>query len=103
MTARFLVLWDTPDDREEFDRHYRDVHIPLAKQIPGLRRYTLSRSAAPIRGGDAYHLVAELDFDDMDSLRRAFESPAGQRTAADVAELAPDGGVRSMVFELEEC
>jgi uncharacterized protein (TIGR02118 family) len=40
--ARFLVLWGTPQDRAEFDRHYREVHIPLAKKLPGLRRYTQS-------------------------------------------------------------
>jgi uncharacterized protein (TIGR02118 family) len=37
------VLYDRPDDPEAFDRHYRDVHIPLARKIPGLRRYTVSR------------------------------------------------------------
>ncbi|OXM65303.1 EthD family reductase [Amycolatopsis vastitatis] len=36
MTARFVVLYDTPSDVEAFERHYNDVHIPLAKQIPGL-------------------------------------------------------------------
>jgi uncharacterized protein (TIGR02118 family) len=73
-TARFLVLWGTPHDPEEFDRHYRDVHIPLAKQIPGLRRYMVSRGALPVRGGDPYYCIAELDFDDMDSLNEAFQS-----------------------------
>jgi len=32
----------------------------------------------------------------------AFASAQGAATAADVAELAPEGGVRSMVFEVEE-
>jgi hypothetical protein len=36
----------------------------------------------------------------MDALRQAFQSPAGQATAQDVANLA-DGGVRSMVYELD--
>jgi hypothetical protein len=46
-------------------------------------------------------LVAELDWDDMDALRVAFCSPEGQATARDVAELAPDGRVRSMIFEVD--
>ena len=48
--VRFLVLYDTPADPEAFDRHYRDVHIPLAKQLPGLRRYTVSRNHGAVRG-----------------------------------------------------
>lgn len=99
--VRFLVLYDESEDREAFYRHYQEVHIPLAKKIPGLRRYTVSRNARPIRGGDAYYLIAELDWDDMDALQRAFRSPEGRATADDLAKLAPEGRVRSMIYELE--
>jgi uncharacterized protein (TIGR02118 family) len=99
---RFLVLYDPPSDPVAFDRHYREVHVPLAKALPGLRRYTLSRNLAAIRGGEPYYLVAELDWDDRESMQAAFASPLGQATAADVARLAPDGGVRSMIFEVDE-
>jgi uncharacterized protein (TIGR02118 family) len=43
--VRFLVLYDQPEDPEAFDRHYREVHIPLAKKLPGLRRYAPCRHA----------------------------------------------------------
>jgi uncharacterized protein (TIGR02118 family) len=99
--VRFLVLYNQPDDPEAFDRHYRDVHIPLAKKLPGLRRYTVSRNAAPVRGGEAYYLVAELDWDDMTAAQRAFESPEGLAAAQDVPTFA-GSGVQSMLFELEE-
>jgi uncharacterized protein (TIGR02118 family) len=100
--VRFLVVYETPDDADAFDQHYREVHIPLAKKLPGLRRYTVSRDTAPVRGGEPFYLVAELDWDDMDALRAAFASPEGQATARDVAGLAPDGRVRSMIFELQD-
>jgi uncharacterized protein (TIGR02118 family) len=32
--ARFVVMYDTPSDLAAFERHYNDVHIPLAKQYP---------------------------------------------------------------------
>lgn len=100
--VRFLVLWDAPSDPVAFDRHYREVHIPLARKLPGLRRYVLSRDATAVRGGVPFYLVAELDWDTMDDLHAAFSSPQGQATAADVAELAAGAGVRSMIFEVEE-
>jgi uncharacterized protein (TIGR02118 family) len=70
--------------------------------LPGLRRYTLSRNIAPIRGDDPYYLVGVLDFDDLSSLQAAFQSPQGHATARDVAELAKNATVESMIYELEE-
>lgn len=101
--VRLIILWkNEPTDREAFELHYDEVHIPLAKQMAGLRRFTISRSGAPVRG-EPYFRVAELDWDDLLSFREAIDSPAGKATAADVAVLArfsPD--VQSMVFELED-
>ncbi|MFJ4653335.1 EthD family reductase [Nocardia sp. NPDC088792] len=100
LVARFLVLWDTPTDPEEFDKHYREVHIPLCKQLPGLRRFTLSRNPAPIIG-KPYYQVAALDWDDMAALRAAFASEIGLRTAADGLRLRCLSEQRSMAIELD--
>ena len=35
MTARFLALYEKPADPEAFDRHYREIHIPLGHRLPG--------------------------------------------------------------------
>ena len=102
-TARFLVLWDTPQDPDFFERHYREIHVPLVKKLPGMRRYTFSRDAAPVRG-DLHYRVAEVDFDDLTALRQAFASPEGLAAAADVDTLPSAAGaqVRSMIYELED-
>ena len=100
--VRFLAAYDKPDDPTAFDRHYREVHIPLAKQLPGLRRYTISRNPASTRDREAYYLIAELDWDDMTALRYAFETPEGRATADDVTNFAPADKVRTMIFELED-
>ena len=99
MTARFLVLYETPADPGAFDRHYREIHIPLGCQLPGLRRYAVSRDVAAVRGAP-YYLVAELDWDTMGELRAAFASPEGRATAADAARLAELAPVRSMIFTM---
>ena len=99
--VRFLVLYDRPEDTEAFDRYYREVHIPLVRKLPGLRRYTIGRNATTVRGGESYYMIAELEWDDMEALRRAFQSPEGQANAQDVPRFAT-GGVRSMIYEAEE-
>jgi uncharacterized protein (TIGR02118 family) len=101
--VRFLVLYQTPTDVEAFEKHYFEVHVPLAKQLPGLRRYTVSRSPSRVSGPDPCYLVAELDWDDTDSLRQDFASPLGQETALDadtLTEWCP--AIHSMIFELED-
>ena len=51
--AHMVVIYQTPKDPEAFNRHYFEKHVPLAKQLPGLRKYQVStgpsrrRSAAP--------------------------------------------------------
>jgi uncharacterized protein (TIGR02118 family) len=100
--VRFLVLYQRPLDVAAFDRHYYEVHVPLAKKLPGLRSYTVSRSPSAVRGPEPHYLVAELDWDDMASLQRDFASPLGQEVARDadvLAELSP--GIHSTVFELD--
>ena len=101
MTARFLALYDTPADPEAFDRHYREVHIPLGSRLPGLRRYTVGWDAAAVRG-TAYYLVAELEWDTMDELRAAFASAEGRATAADAARLAELAPGRSTTFTADD-
>src|SRR5258706_16173458 len=102
--VKFLVLWNTPEDPVAFERHYRDVHIPLVRQLPGLRRYTIGHHTKPLRGGEPYYWIAELEWDNMDALQKAFQSPEGQANARDVDNLARSAGVevRSMVYEAEE-
>lgn len=101
MTARFLAVYETPADPAAFDRHYHEVHIPLLRQLPGLRRFTLSRDVTALHG-EPYYLIAELDWDTMDALRAAFATPEGQATAADAARLQQLAPVRRMIFTAGE-
>ena len=101
MTARFVAFYEAPADPGAFDRHYREVHIPLCHRLPGLRRYTVSRDVTAVRGAP-YYLVAELDWDTMDDLRTAFASPEGRATAEDAARLQELAPVRSMIFTAED-
>ena len=101
MTARFLAVYETPADPEAFDRHYREVHIPLLRRLPGLRWHTVSWDVTALHG-EPYYLIAELDWDTMADLRAAFASAEGQATAADAARLQQLAPVRRMIFAADE-
>jgi uncharacterized protein (TIGR02118 family) len=89
--ARMVVIYKTPKDVAAFTRHYFETHVPLAKRLPGLRKYEVSQG--PIltpHGASDYHFVATLHFDDLAAIKRAFATPEGQLCAADRQNLAPD-------------
>ena len=99
--ARFVVMCDTPSDIEVFERHYREVHILLAKQLPGLRRYTVSHDATPVIG-EPYYLVAMLDWDDMESqgARRSTPGPATRRPKTPSRSPSRYTTIRGMIVQL---
>ena len=78
---RITIQYGAPADPEAFEKHYTEVHIPLASKLPNLRRF--SRSHPRGLGADAPYLVAELWFDDADALKAALKSSAMAETAAD--------------------
>jgi uncharacterized protein (TIGR02118 family) len=100
--ARLLVMYKTPRDKAAFDKHYFEKHVPLAKKIPGVRKYEVSQGAvATPMGGSDYHLVAILHFDSMAAIQNAFGSAEGQAAVADVQTFAT-GGVDIYMFDSKD-
>jgi len=102
--ARMVVIYRTPKDVEAFDRHYFEIHVPLAKKLPGLRRYEISYgSIATLLGNPDVFRIGTLYFDDMAALNEAFASPEGQAAGADRRFFAPDdSGVQMFLFDNRE-
>ncbi|GAC1443377.1 MAG: EthD family reductase [Vulcanimicrobiaceae bacterium] len=99
MAAHVLALYNTPADIAHFEAYYHGTHVPLAKRLPGLRSYTLSKGAIGTPAGAApYYLIADLAFDSMDAIQAALGSPEGQAVVADVPNFAT-GGVSLMMYE----
>jgi len=88
--VKLIALYKKPADVAAFEEHYREIHTPLAKKMPGLKRLEVSRmTGAP--GGDAkFHLMAEMYFDNQESMMAALRSPEGKAAAQDVMSFAGD-------------
>jgi uncharacterized protein (TIGR02118 family) len=102
--ARMVVIYRTPKNVEAFDRHYFEIHVPLAKKIPGLRKYEISNGpvATPGRNSDI-HLIGTLHFDDLAAIEKAFASAEGQAAGADRRLFAPDdSGVQMFLVDNRE-
>jgi uncharacterized protein (TIGR02118 family) len=100
--ADVVVTYRTPKDPAAFDKYYAETHIPLAKKMPGLRKYTVSKGpVATPAGPSGFHLIATLTFDSMAAIQAAFGSAEGRATAADVGNFAT-GGADIMFFDTKE-
>ena len=97
--AKVIAMYRTPSDAAAFDRYYFETHVPLAKTIPGLLAYEVTRGTiATMDGPSPYYLIATLTFDSLAAIQTALTSAEGQATAADLRNFAT-GGVELYIAE----
>ncbi len=88
--VKLIALYAKPPDLSSFDRHYHEVHLPLVRKWPGLRKVELGRiTGMPGEGELPYYLIAEMYFDDQNALRAALRSPESRAAADDLQRFAP--------------
>ena len=99
--TRLTVLYGHPADPREFDRYYRDVHLPLARTMKGLRGWTIGKCQSAIPGEPpAHYMIVGLYAESREALEAILESPEGKATVADVPNFAT-GGVTFLYNEEE--
>lgn len=100
--AELVVMYKTPKDAKAFDKHYFEKHLPLAKKLPGLRKYKVTQGPiATPAGPSGLHLIATLTFDSVAAIQAAFGTPEGRAAAADVQTFAT-GGADMVMSETRE-
>ncbi|MGP6156390.1 MAG: EthD family reductase [Vulcanimicrobiaceae bacterium] len=90
-----VALYKRPADPAAFDSYYATKHAPLAKTLPGLTSYTISKQLGP---SDPYYLVAILTFPSVDAMKAALSSSQGTAVVADLKNFA-QAGVDILTFD----
>jgi uncharacterized protein (TIGR02118 family) len=99
--TRLTVLYGHPADPAEFDRYYREVHLPLARKMQGLKGWTIGKCQAATEGErPAYYMIVGLFADSREAMERILDSPEGRATVADVAQFATGGA--TFLYDDEE-
>ncbi|MCA9060412.1 MAG: EthD family reductase [Planctomycetaceae bacterium] len=100
--VRLLVLYGHPEDPAAFDRYYEEIHIPLARRMQGLKRWTIGKVQGTADGQPSpWYYMADLIADTREELDAIIASPEGQAAVADVPNYAT-GGVTFVFTDLEE-
>ena len=101
MVHRLVVNYGKPEDPGAFDDYYRDTHVPLASEIPGLLKFVVGHPQALDPSAPGPYFVAELDFESEETMGKAFASNEGKAATADVANFAT-GGATMVHYDVRE-
>ncbi len=95
--TKIVAVYRQPKDPKRFDQYYADVHTPLVKKMPGLRRLEVTKVTGTAGGGSAdIYQFAALYFDDAAARDRALGSPEGKAVVDDLPKFA--AGIVSVYF-----
>jgi uncharacterized protein (TIGR02118 family) len=88
--TKLIALYRKPADTTEFDKHYFEVHTPLVKQYPNLKKLEITKiTGAPI-GETKFYLMCEMYWESKDEMEKALASQQGKAVARDLMSFAAD-------------
>ncbi len=93
---RITVNYNHPRDPEHFLTHYREVHAPLTRTMPGVTAFEWGQCVTLDGSQPAHFVVGVLTFPSKEVAVAALTSPEGQAGAADMANFADAGAVIDM-------
>ncbi|MBI4662025.1 MAG: EthD family reductase [Verrucomicrobia bacterium] len=100
--VRLLVLYGQPKNPAAFDDYYNRVHIPLAKKMRGLKKWTVGKvMGMPDGKPSPYYYVADLYAESRQAMEAILATPEGQAAVVDVPNYA-SGGVTFIYTEVQE-
>lgn len=96
---KLIALYQHPEDKAAFDKHYEEVHTPLVKAMPGLQRLEIARVTGAPMGESPYYLIAEMYWEDAAAMQESLGSPEGRAVGKDARTF---GNILSMhIAEVE--
>jgi len=87
-------------DRETFLKMWREGHLPIISQLPGVRKIELHAMLDAPNYPPEYDGLGMLWFDSVEAALAAFASPVGQAARQDTPRFADSSG--AMRFFVEE-
>jgi uncharacterized protein (TIGR02118 family) len=88
MSMKLVAVYNQPADQAAFDRHYEEIHTPLAKAVPGLSELRVTRMKKRLMGEADIYLVAEMIFPDQETFNAAMASEENKAAGADLGNFA---------------
>ncbi len=98
---KVTVLYDEPANPDAFEDYYFSTHLGIAAKLPNVTRVETAKAAATPDGSPLpCYRMAEIWYQDLETLQASMGSPEGEATVADLANFAT-GGARVLISAVD--
>jgi uncharacterized protein (TIGR02118 family) len=98
VTAHLLVVYPTPKNTDDFDRDYKEKHLPYAgPRLKGATSVVTKRVVGPAFAPPPYHMISDVTFPTIDALKACAMSDSGKEALAHAASISTGGQPTLMV------
>jgi len=94
--VKLVAMYKKPADAVAFEKHYTEIHTPLAKKMPNLQKMEVTHFFGSPGGEAKFYMMAELYFESKDIMMASLGSDEGKAAAKDVMGFA--GDILHMMF-----
>lgn len=87
--VKLIAIYKQPENKEEFDKYYYEVHAPITAKIPGLQKMVVTKILGTPMGTESeYYLLCEMYYESHDALKAAMRTDEGRASGKDVMKFA---------------
>ncbi|EQC43967.1 EthD family reductase [Bacteriovorax sp. Seq25_V] len=87
---KLIAIYKIPNDIDAFEKHYNEVHGPLAAKVPGLVELRVNKIQGTPAGASNLHIIAEMVFKNKDDFKVAMKSEENAAAGKDLMSFAKD-------------
>ena len=87
---KLIAIYKIPNDKDAFETHYKEVHMPITRKIPKLKEARLNRVFGTPAGKSNLHVIAELCFANKDDFKFAMGSEEAAASGKDLMGFAKE-------------
>jgi uncharacterized protein (TIGR02118 family) len=81
--AKLIMMYEQPKDKEGFEKHYFNVHVPLGRKMPNIKSESIHRVIQSQNTDLNLYLLVELEFENIQLLYDALASPEAKSAEED--------------------
>jgi len=100
MSVQLLVIYPPPKDPAEFDRAYREEHLPFAgPRLVGASGVTTKRVLGAPGGKPFAHTISFVSFPSADVAKACAQSKSGQEALQHAASISTGGAPQFLLID----
>jgi uncharacterized protein (TIGR02118 family) len=85
--AKMIIMYEQPKDKERFEKHYFDVHVPLGKKMPHIIKNSIHRVQQTLNSELNLFLITVLEFESIEAIQQSLASPEAKDAEADLVNM----------------